>query len=341
MTSFLLTALAAIDRSKRAPGRLMRSARYGAGLIVLVLFSACSDSSPRSSYELAAQGIYTGSLSADGQYALIGSLNHGASLWRTDHERLYNWSHEAGEVTDLVATGFSPDGSQAVTTDPRTLVVWDTASGAGLAYWTTPAAVMDVTLLPAGRGVLMGLKDHSAVVFDAESGDHLHTMLHEGVVGSVAVDAQGRFALTGSDDETARLWNLADGELLQTFTHDNPVRVVALSDSGDRAFSAAQNRQVVIWDTATGLALHTLSERNNGITAARFSPDEQLLLIGFVNRRVELWNVQQGKLIDSWDTKSRKPMHATGAAILAVGFRSNRQFYALAGDGRLVELIPG
>jgi hypothetical protein len=38
--------------------------------------------------------------------------------------------------------------------------------------------------------------------------------------------------------------------------------------------------------------------------------------------------------------KARKPMHATGAAIVAVGFKSNRQYFALAGDRRLVELTP-
>lgn len=179
MTLFLPTALAAFNSSYRRAHRLMKLANYCAGLLVLALLGGCSDSAPRNSYELAAQGIYTGSLSADSQTALIGSLNHGASLWRKDHERLYNWSHEAGEVSDLVAAGFAPDGRQAVTIDPRTLVVWDTASGAALAYWTTPAAVMDVTLLPAGRGVLMGLKDHSAVLFDATSGDHLQTLLHE------------------------------------------------------------------------------------------------------------------------------------------------------------------
>ena len=97
----------------------------------------------------------------------------------------------------------------------------------------------------------------------------------------------------------------------------------------------------MIWDTATGLALHILSERNNGITAARFSSDEQLLLVGYINRRVELWSTRQGKIIDSWDTRSRKPMHAPGAAILGVGFKSNSQFFALTGDGRLVELAPG
>jgi WD40 repeat protein len=115
----------------------------------------------------------------------------------------------------------------------------------------------------------------------------------------------------------------------------------ALSNSGRLAFSAAQHQQVVIWDPQTGATLQQLSKRNTGITSARFSDDEKLLLLGYVNRRVELWNVDQGRLIDSWDAKARNPWHTTGAAILAVGFRSNRQFYALAGDGRLVELIPG
>jgi len=315
--------------------------RTTSAVVLLGLLAGCGDTPPAQTKKLAAQGIYTGALSNDSQYALVGSLNHGASLWNaSDHERLYNWSHEAGKVTDLVAAGFSPDGSRAVTTDPRTLVVWDTASGSALAYWTTPAAVLDVSVL-AGDRVLMGLKDHSAVLFDAESGDHLHTLLHEGVVGSVAATDDGRLALTGSDDETARIWSLETGEQLALFQHDNPVRVVALSSSGRLAFSAAQHQRVVVWDPQTGATLQQLSKRNTGITSARFSDDEKLLLLGYVNRRVELWNVDQGRLVDSWDAKARNPWHTTGAAILAVGFKSNRQFYALAGDGRLVELIPG
>lgn len=311
--------------------------QLGALLVLTGLLGGCNDNPPSRSFELAAQGIYTGALSPDGRYALIGSLNHGASLWRTDHERLFNWHHDAGQPADLVAAGFAPDASRAVTTDPRTLVVWDTASGSALAYWTTPAAVLDVTLLPAGEQVLMGLKDHSAILFDAESGEHIHTLLHQGVVGSVAVNGSGTRALTGSDDETAVFWDLTTGARLQRFQHNNPVRVVALSASGNTAFSAAQHQRLVIWDTTTGTALHTLKARNTGVTSARFSDDEQRLLLGYVNRRIELWSVQQGTLIDSWDAKARKPMHATGAAILAVGFH-NHGYLALAGDGRLLEL---
>ncbi|MDG1938894.1 MAG: hypothetical protein P8I62_08655, partial [Pseudomonadales bacterium] len=45
---------------------------------------ACSGgSAPESSSEYAIQGLYSASLSADGAQAIVGSINHGSSLWRT------------------------------------------------------------------------------------------------------------------------------------------------------------------------------------------------------------------------------------------------------------------
>lgn len=307
----------------------------------VLLLSACGTSeSPDRSFQMAAQGIYAGALSPDSSLSIVGSMNHGASLWRTtDQERLYNWTHRPGEFAELVATGFSADGTRAVTTDPRTLVVWDTQSGESLAFWTTPAAVLDVALVPNGAQVFMGLEDHSAILFDAELGDHLRTFLHDGVVGAVDVSADGLWALTGSDDETAVLWNLRTGDKVHTLQHGNPVRVAALSSSGQYVFAAAQGKEVVLWDGASGNRLHTLYERNQGITSARFSDDEQLLLIGYVNRTIELWDVASGRKVQRWYAGARNPWHPTGSAILAVGFSTApRTYYAIAGDGRLVEL---
>jgi WD40 repeat protein len=229
-----------------------------------------------------------------------------------------------------------------VATDPRTLVIWDTTSGEALAYWTTPSAVLDVALVPGGRNVFMGLKDHSAVLFDAERGDHLRTFLHDGVVGSVDVSSDGKWALTGSEDETAVLWNLADGSAVHTFQHSNPVRVVALSGTGRYTFTAARGQLVAIWDGSEGTRLHTLSERNDGVTTARFSTDERYLLLGYVNRRIELWDVVTGQRVQRWSADPRTAWRASGGATLAVGFsQSPRTFYALAGDGQLVELHRG
>ena len=89
-------------------------------IIVLAagLVSACSPT-PDRTWSLTAQGIYAAGISNDAELAVVGSLNHGASLWRTtDFERLYDWNHQPDEPVELVAAAFSPDGRRAVTADP-------------------------------------------------------------------------------------------------------------------------------------------------------------------------------------------------------------------------------
>lgn len=312
-------------------------------LLLTATTSGCDGgSTPAASYRMATQGAYTAALSTGSELALVGSLNHGGSLWRTgEHARVFDWNHESGAFSDLVAAAFSPDGTRAVTTDPRTLVVWDTGSGDALVYWTTPAAALDVAIGNDGR-VLMGLADHSAVLFDADDGRHLHTLLHQGVVGSVDLSADGRWALTGSDDETAVLWNTTTGEAHQRFPQDNPVRIVALSPQGRLAFVASQGRAVAVYDAASGTRVHQLIDRNPGVTSARFSADERRLLIGYVNRTVELWDVTTGARLQRWNAPARNLWQGPGAAMLAVGFSTSPdRFFALAGDGRLLELRPG
>jgi WD40 repeat protein len=298
---------------------------------------------PSDAWDVAAQGIYTAALSDDSTLSVVGSLNHGGSLWRTtDRERLFDWNHRAGEYSDLVATAFSPDGHRAVTTDPRTLVLWDTDSGAALGFWTTPSAVLAVALAADGRTVLMGLKDHSAILFDAISGAYLHTFLHDGEVVSVDLSRDGRLAITGSDDGTAVLWDVANGTARHRLTLDNPARVVALSAGGRFAFTAAQNRAVTVWDATAGTPLFDLEARNTGILSARFSPDESELLLGYVNRTVALWDLGSRSRRASWRTQGRNPWRENGAAVLAVGFGAQSgTYFAVAGDGRLLTLRPG
>jgi WD40 repeat protein len=308
--------------------------------VLAMTLSACGGrTSPDAVYEVAAQGVYTGALSGHSELAVVGSLNHGASLWRTgEHARLFDWNHRQGEFSELVAAAFSPDGTRAVTTDPRTLVVWDTATGEALAFWATPGSARDVALSDDGR-VLMGLTDHSAVLFDAGNGEHIHTLLHQGVVGSVALTADGRWALTGSDDNSAVLWDLNSGQPVHRLHQDNPVRVVALSAEGRYAFAASQGSRVAVYDGASGDQVMLLEERNRGVTSARFSEDERLLLVGYVNRTVELWDLGSGRRLQSWSAGSRNPWRSHGSAVLAVGFAvAGGRYFALAGDGRLLAL---
>ncbi|MEQ8689906.1 MAG: hypothetical protein RIC89_03585 [Pseudomonadales bacterium] len=311
-------------------------------LLAALTLTACGQNTkPSRSWEVASQGLYAAAISPAGDLVVVGSLNHGASLWRTpEHERLFNWSHQAGEYVELVAAGFSPDASRAITTDPRTLVLWDTATGKSLNYWATPGVVLDVALFNDNRLALLGLDNHSALVFDAQTGAYRQTLLHEGQVGSVAVSQDGELALTGSDDNTAVLWRLNDASAQHTYTHGNPVRVVALTATGRYAFTAAQGDLVALWDNDSGRQLHEIHNSiSHGVISAAFSDDERLLAIGYTSRKVALYEVASGRLLQTWDPGVRHALRATGAAVLDVGFTANdSKILAITGDGRLLEL---
>lgn len=305
----------------------------------LLLLAGCSDDAFVSK-RLAAQGLYTGAFSNDGSLVLIGSMNHGSSLWQTkEHERIFNWNHSADGFADLTATAFAPDGSKAVTAQARDLVVWDTQTGTDLAYWGSPGNLLSVALASSGRQLLLGMQDHSAVLIDPTSGDHLRTLLHTAPVGAVALGRNGSRALTGSDDETAVLWDLTQGTALHTLQHSNPVRAVALSATNRFLFTAAQSREVTLWDGATGEPIHQIESRNSGVISASFSEDENLLLLGYVNRQVTLWSTQSQRQLGQWHIGAENPLHTQGGAVLAVGFTQDPGvFFALSGDGRLSEL---
>lgn len=308
-------------------------------VLSLALLAGCSDDVFKS-HRLAAQGLYTGALSADGKFALIGSMNHGSSLWQTaDFERIYNWNHSPEGFTDLTTSAFAPDGSKAVTAQARDLVVWDTKTGKDLAYWGSPGSLLSVALASSGRQLLLGMQDHSAVLIDPTSGHHLRTLMHEAPVGAVALGLEGKYALTGSDDETAVLWDLTTGTALRTLKHDNSVRVVAMSATGRYLFTAAQARQAVLWDGTTGEAIHEIEDRNPGILSATFSADENLLLLGYVNREVTLWSTQSKRLLGSWHIGAENALHTQGGAVMAVGYTQDPGvFLAITSDGRLSEL---
>lgn len=310
-------------------------------LLIGTFLNACGGEPPARSWELADQGFFTGAFSNQSQMAIVGSMNHGASLWRmTDKERLFNWSHQNGEFTEIAAAGFSPDSSRAVTTEARTLVFWDTQTGAALQYWGTPGVVLDVAVLNDNRHVLMGLKDHSALLFNAENGSYQQTLLHEGEVSVVAVSFDGALAITGSDDYKATVWKLNDGTALHEFSHGSPVRAVAISPQGTYAFTSAKRDLVAIWHVESGRRMHVLHDGlNNGASTAVFSDDEQYLAVGYANRHVALFDVNTGAKLKQWDIGTKRALGRNAAAIIEIGFGAAPNIIlALSGDGRLLEL---
>lgn len=309
--------------------------------LMAVLLTACSDGeSPSASYEYAVQGLYSAQFSDDGSQVIVGSINHGGSLWLFGpNERKFNWNHKQGEYSQLITSAFSPDGNFAITATPQTMALWDANSGAGMTYWTAPSEILDIDLLPNAQFALLGLVDHSAALFDVRNGGVRQVYYHDGRVNAVDVDTERGWVLTGAEDYSARLWDLESAEQLYRWDHNDEVQLVKLSPDGRLAFTMAKYDKAALWDTATGESRGALPLGSTAIsrglvfTAVAFSADASRLLTGTSSRIVQLWDTNSLKELKRWQMPKRDAVAPTSAAILALSFADDGSYQAIASDG--------
>lgn len=299
---------------------------------------------PASWKEYALTGTYSASLSESAQYSVIGSYNHGGSLWKTsNHERLYNWNHKDKQFSIIAATAFSPDENYAATANQQDLVLWDTRTGKPEWFWSSPAEIMQMDLAPNGDFALLGLADHTAVYFDVKNGGVKRTFRHDARVRSVDLSSDGTLALTGSDAYKAKLWSVQTGELLKEVSFGNVVDTVALSPNGQHAFSSGSLDKAIIWDLNSGKEIHSLSniadffQKRVSYLSARFSPDSRQLLTGTAAGLIQLWDVNSGKELRRWRIHRRDPYGPVHAGVYAVAFGEGK-YYALSSNGIMNEL---
>ncbi|WNO08988.1 hypothetical protein [Teredinibacter sp. KSP-S5-2] len=310
--------------------------------VTTVFLSGCDTSlSPNQSFEVAVKGVHSSSISEDGSMAVIGSIHHGGSLWTTaDQERHFNWNHRPQETTTIQACDFSFNGKWAVTADPHTIVLWNTATGQGDRFWTAPGEILDIELGPGANFALLGLDDNSAVIFDIRNGGIKRRFEHGNRVRSVDISQDGKLALTGSEDFTARVWDIPSGKQLIQIKHEDDVQLVEISDDGSMALSVSKYDKALLWNTDTGEAIGEIPlnaerlKRGLHFTAARFSNDNQLLLTGRPDQIVELWETATLRKIASWKLPKRDAWKPTSAAVIAVAFSSTpNHFLATASNG--------
>ncbi len=314
-------------------------------MLALTLLTGCSyGDKPAKQVEVAVQGLYSGAVSADGRYGVVGSIQHGGSLWGLrSGERQFNWNHRKDGFSDLVAAAFSPEGDYAITAGQQDMVLWRVADGQSVGFWNAPAGILDVALSPGGDLALLGLENNTALYFDIKNGGLKHTLRHQGRVRSVDVSDDGDWALTGSDDNRARLWDLITGELVHSVEHGNGVNSVALSPNGQFAFSAGQLDKALIWRTGSGQVYQTLTTDESWVpqrisyTSARFSSNSDQLLTGTSSGLVQLWNVGDGTELRRWQMHKREQFRPTSASLYGLGFASG-VYYAIASNGFVNQL---
>lgn len=309
-----------------------RTFRWLSLILFAMALSACSKG-PDSSYQLATQGLLSAALSTDGELALIGSIHHGGSLWDVErNERLFSWNHRPEGFSSFRTVALSGNKKIAVTTEEKSIGVWNTETGESLNFLEAADRILSVALNEQGSRALIGMRGGGLDYFDLENGLILERMTHETDVRSVGISADGTIGISGSDDFSAIVWDLEEGKALHRLSLNNQIKTVALSASGEKAFTSAQREGVIIWETNSGRTISTINSRYTNYPAALFSEDENKLLLGTSAGQIQLANVNDGSIVSEWQTAPRKAYgSATSKAVLAVGF--GQQVKAIAADG--------
>lgn len=269
-------------------------------ILMVSMLLGCGDK-PSKQLETTAQGAYSVSLSPDGQFALVGSILHGGSLWNLKKgERLYNWNHAQGSYSKIVATAFSTDSQFALTAESKRFVMWEVATGRAAGFWPAEGGVLAMALSDNGRYALVGQENYQAMYIDTATGSILSKLNHSGDINSVGISADGLVGITGGEDGIVRVWDLPEGKETFAYQLGDDVSAVAISNDGKLAFGSLYYGKGKIWETKTGKQVSEIGHHRTTITRARFSQDNKQLLTGFTARRIVLWNVKSGNNKKEW-----------------------------------------
>lgn len=304
-----------------------RTLQFKTATIALCIFStmlltACiGGDKPHKAQLHAKGGVNTASLSQDGRYSLVASVNHQMGLWDNSKQSLkYTWKHGRSSGADIVAVAINPKGTKALTAERDNVVLWDIKTGKGLQFWSMPQQIIAVALSANERYALIGFRSGDAEYIDLENGQTVRRFPHTDRVNTVSLSNDGKYALTGGNDKVAKLWDIKSGKLLFTWPHKKRVKAVVISPKNNYALTAASQDSVKLWDLRTGQLIRKLNFSPMTVSAARFSPSEKYIAVGSIPQTLNVWDVRTGEHVIERTLPKASYWKPTSTIIYAVGF---------------------
>jgi eukaryotic-like serine/threonine-protein kinase len=170
----------------------------------------------------------------------------------------------------------------------------------------TLAHVQAIAVAPDGRSFAVGAADGTILVQPIKSAGGVQPRRLEpssAPIHCLAYSSDGKLLAAGARNGRVTLWRMADGLLLHTFRkHFQSVSAVAFSPDGQFLASASTDDMIRLWRMSDGVLWQEQEgyyERDSGLTkdarSLAFSPDSQMLLIGYAGGMIGWRRVRDGQ----------------------------------------------
>ncbi len=222
--------------------------------------------------------------------------------------------------------------------------IWDLAGGRQRAAVRTGGRVDHLVVTAGGRRAVVTVRSRGRlIVLDLDAGALSHTI--DGLTEAATV------AGTAPDEVVAvyaggfRVWQVTPAppdEAARAPGHEDRVIRAALFGDGLRAVTASF-RDLATWDLRRGERRHTFGGDRGIISDLVLCPDRRHAIVARDRGPVELWDLEEGRLVREIDLARRTTyvaVSADGGRFAACGYGEDTTVWELT-TGTLVRSLPG
>ncbi len=170
-----------------------------------------------------------------------------------------------------------------------------------IATFNHESLIHDVAFSPVDASLIAGTDGNTIKLWSLANISEPQAILngHEGTVISIAFSSTGELLASAGSLNQIILWDVPSGTKINSFAAN--AMAIAMSPDGDSLATAY--RQLKLWDIRNPKDVEEIQtlphDETEKFWAVDFSPDGKWLACGDENGRLEIWDIQHQKLIQS------------------------------------------
>uniref|UniRef100_A0A915PGL6 DUF4062 domain-containing protein n=1 Tax=Setaria digitata TaxID=48799 RepID=A0A915PGL6_9BILA len=249
--------------------------------------------------------------SANSIFLLSGDAEGQINIWNSSNGKLRRVvNHHSKAIESIFSL---PDGFRILSADQsNTVLIWnlfgtdETLQADRILAFT---GIQPPIFLPLNSIYLVGYfpdnnKELRIWAIEDESIVMKTEICHNEEITCFSTSTMGNLLATGSADLSLKLWQMNTGYLVQVLVgHEETIVCCAVTDDESKVISGARDSQIIAWDVSTGNAIFSL-KTESPVTTLTINSNTTVILSANSTGWIEAYNIQNGKLISSFNTHS-------------------------------------